>query len=181
MVRVKILALLAMAWAALSTAGMKAEELKMASQQLELTVEIPRLKVAEYHRPYVAIWIQGEKPEDLVNLAVWYQLKNPTDDSGHKWLPDLRTWWRRTGRGLEFPVDAVSAPTRPVGEHTLTFGKEKLAALAPGKYTLFVEAVREVGGRELLEIPFQWPSTKDTKHQVTGKKELGGVTLIVKP
>ena len=44
-----------------------------------------------------------------------------------------------------------------------------------------VEAVREVGGRELLEIPFTWPSDKPVKQQVQGKKELGAVSLTVKP
>ena len=34
----------------------------------------------------------------------------------------------------------------------------ELAKLAPGNYTLVVEAAREVGGRELLKIPFTWPA-----------------------
>lgn len=181
MVRMTFAALLVAGGCLASTTGLVAEELKMAGDQLEVTVEIPRLKVAEYHRPYVAVWIQGEKPDDVVNLAVWYQVKGPTDDFGTKWLPDLRQWWRRSGRGLQFPVDAVSGPTRPVGEHTLNFGKDRLAKLAPGKYRLMVEAVREVGGRELLEIPFTWPSDKPVKQQVQGKKELGAVSLTVKP
>ena len=29
-----------------------------AAQSIDVTVNIPRLKVAEYHRPYVAIWIE---------------------------------------------------------------------------------------------------------------------------
>jgi len=181
MVRTTLLACLMTSLALVAPLALRAEELKMAGDQLELTVEVPRLNVAEYHRPYVAIWVQGEKPEDIVNLAVWYQVKGSTPDFGEKWLPDLRQWWRRTGRGLDFPVEAVSGPTRPVGEHTLTFGKERLAGLKPGKYKLMVEAVREVGGRELLEIPFTWPSDKVTKQEVTGKKELGKVSLTIKP
>ena len=27
--------------------------------ELEVSVEIPKLNVAEYHRPYVAIWLEG--------------------------------------------------------------------------------------------------------------------------
>jgi hypothetical protein len=41
---------------------------------LTIGVEIPRMTVAEYHRPYVAIWI--EKPDETAvkTLAVWYEL-----------------------------------------------------------------------------------------------------------
>ena len=35
-----------------------------------------------------------------------------------------------------------------------------LAQLKPGQYAVVVEAAREVGGRELLRIPFQWPPQK---------------------
>ena len=52
--------------------------------ELEVTVEIPRLRVSEYHRPYVAVWIQDENNRVAANLAVWYQLKHPTDQSANK-------------------------------------------------------------------------------------------------
>ena len=29
------------------------------AQTMDVTVTIPRLSVAEYHKPYVAIWIEG--------------------------------------------------------------------------------------------------------------------------
>ncbi|QDT55776.1 hypothetical protein Pan44_38240 [Caulifigura coniformis] len=159
----------------------KADELQMKSDKMELKVEIPQLNVSEYHRPYVAMWIQNEKQEVVTNLAVWYQLKGTTDGAGTKWLPDLRQWWRRSGRNIEFPADGISAPSRPVGEHTVTIDDQKLAKLSPGKYVLLVEAAREVGGRELLEIPFHWPGDKSVTYQVAGKKELGKITLTVKP
>ena len=54
--------------------------------ELELNVEIPTLPVAEYHRPYVAIWIEGADQTIAANLAVWYQ----TRGDHTKWLPDLR-------------------------------------------------------------------------------------------
>lgn len=31
-----------------------------AAAQLEISVEIPQLAVAEYHRPYVAVWVERE-------------------------------------------------------------------------------------------------------------------------
>ncbi|WP_237228547.1 DUF2271 domain-containing protein [Rubinisphaera sp. JC750] len=151
--------------------------------ELEVTVEIPRLRVSEYHRPYVAVWIQDENNRVAANLAVWYQLKHPTDQSGTKWLPDLRQWWRRTGRGLELPIDGLSGATKPAGEHKLSFSTsdKQLADLKPGKYTLLVEASREVGGRELLEIEFTWPAQKKQNFRVSGKEELGTINLTIQP
>ena len=41
--------------------------------ELDVNVEIPQLNVAEYHRPYVAIWVEGADQKVAANLAVWYQ------------------------------------------------------------------------------------------------------------
>src|SRR5690606_26178624 len=46
----------------------------VAALEANVTIAIPRLEVAEYHRPYVAAWI--EKPDGKVtaNLTVWYDV-----------------------------------------------------------------------------------------------------------
>lgn len=155
----------------------------------DITLEIPRLRVSEYHRPYVAIWIEREDRSVAANLAVWYQQKDGKDagtrkqESGTKWLSDLRQWWRRSGRDQAFPIDGVSGATRPAGEHRLHFGSDKppLAGLAPGAYTLVVEAVREVGGRETVAIPFQWPPDGSRHLEAAGEHELGAVRLDLDP
>jgi len=41
--------------------------------------------------------------------------------------------------------------------------------------TEVVEAAREVGGRELLRLPFQWPPRAPTTAKVAGEHELGAV------
>jgi hypothetical protein len=149
---------------------------------LELDVEIPKLNVAEYHRPYVAIWVEGADQQLARNLAVWYQSRDSAEGHGSKWLPDLRQWWRRSGRTLQMPVDGISGPTRPAGKHALTFtDAQQLKGLAPGQYTLVVEAVREVGGRELLKIPFAWPAKAGAIGSAQGSSELGAVRLSAKP
>src|SRR5690606_36115656 len=109
--------------------------------------------------------------------------KDKGSDVGTKWLPDLRQWWRRTGRSLTLPVDGVTGATRPPGQHTETFSADhpQLAKLKPGKYVLMVEASREVGGRELLKIPFVWPGDKSQLHELQGSEELGKVVLSIKP
>ncbi len=70
---------------------------------LVVKLEVPKLNVAEYHRPYVAIWIERQDQTFAGNLAVWYDLKK-RDNEGVKWLKDMRQWWRRSGRDFG-PVD----------------------------------------------------------------------------
>lgn len=153
-----------------------------AAAELSLSIEIPRINAAEYHRPYVAAWIEGADGKAAANLTVWYQDKDTKEGHGTKWLPDLRQWWRKSGRTLKVPVDGITGPTRPVGRHALKFDHKhpELARLPPGRYTLVVEAVREVGGRELLKIPFDWKG-QPSSSSAQGKTELGTITLSTKP
>ena len=65
--------------------------------ELNLKLEIPRLDVAEYHRPYVAVWVENQDQSTAAQLAVWYQTDTKKED-GTQWLKDLRQWWRRGGR-----------------------------------------------------------------------------------
>lgn len=147
---------------------------------LNLTVEVPKLKVAEYHKPYVAIWI--ENPADSTaagTLAVWYDADSK-EDHGAKWLKDMRQWWRKAGREMSFPADGVSGATRAPGPQTVVFAGSKgaLKTLKPGAYNLVVEAAREVGGHEAVRVPFTWG--KPGKATAKGSSELGAVTVSVK-
>ena len=109
-----------------------------AAQELAVSVEIPRLRVAEYHRPYVAIWIEDEAGKAVRTLNVWY--------------------------------DGDLSPE----------GSRPLANLPAGNYKLRVEAAREVGGRELVTLPFQWPPRAATSASAEGKSELGTVRLTTR-
>jgi hypothetical protein len=149
---------------------------------LKITVEVPRLNVAEYHNPYMAIWVERDDATIAANLATWYdgKLKN---EEGKKWLKDMRLWWRRGGRAMTMPVDGVSGATRSPSTYTLSFssGKAPLGDLAAGSYKLMIEAAREVGGREVTEIPFQWPPKTLEKLSAKGNSEIGAVTVEIKP
>jgi hypothetical protein len=149
---------------------------------LTLKVEIPRLNVAEYHRPYAAIWIENADERFAANLAVWYDVKK-RDNEGTKWLKDIRQWWRKSGRELQMPVDGVSGATRAAGEHTLTVKgtNAPLDKLPAGDYQLVVEAAREGGGRELVRVPFVWPPKGAATAKAQGEHELGAVVLGITP
>ncbi len=77
---------------------------------LNITVEIPTLNVAEYHRPYIAIWLEDADQKVARNLVVWYQQRNGTEAHGTKWLPELRQWWRKSGRTAQLPATVPLTP-----------------------------------------------------------------------
>lgn len=150
---------------------------------LNVTVQIPSLNVAEYHRPYTAVWIEREDHSVAAQLAVWYAQKDSKEGAGTKWLPELRQWWRRGGRDLPMPIDGVSGATRPAGDQKLSFheGKAPLTELPAGKYELVVEAAREVGGREVVRVPFSWPASAPQQLVAKGNSELGVIKLDLAP
>ena len=147
---------------------------------LAVKVEIPQLNVAEYHRPYVALWLENADQSPAAQLAVLYDVKKK-DDAGLKWVKDLRTWWRKAGRDVKLPLDGVSGATRAAGQHTVTFGgaKHGIDKLPAGEYKLVVEAARAAGGREVVRVPFQWPAKGAVAASAKGKEELGAVALHI--
>ncbi len=150
--------------------------------ELALKLEVPQLNVAEYHRPYIAAWLENADQKVVANLAVLYDVKKK-DNAGTKWLKDVRQWWRKSGRDVAMPMDGVSGATRAPGEQSLTFpgAKAALDKLPAGQYTLVVEAAREAGGREAVKVPLQWPPKSAQNVSGQGKEELGAVVVQLKP
>ncbi len=157
------------------SAALAVPVLAAAPATMDVTVNIPRLKVAEYHKPYVAFWVEkaGAKPK---TVAVWYDHDMKANE-GTKWLRDVRQWWRVSGRTLTFPANGITGATRAPGTHKISFTRAQLGATAPGEYVLVIEASREVGGRELLRIPFSWPARAGAGGKAAGKTELGAVSV----
>jgi hypothetical protein len=151
------------------------------SAELTLKLQLPRMDIAEYHRPYVAAWIEKASDQSYAgNVALWYDLKK-RDNGGAKWLKDMRSWWRQSGHDTT-AADGVTGATRGAGDHTLNLlDSRAVATLAPGQYELVVEAARENGGREVARVPFEWPIRKLQSAKVQGQGELGAVSLDAKP
>lgn len=141
---------------------------------LKVVFEVPKLPVAEYHAPYVAIWI--EKPDGTAAGTLSVRFK-PNHD---KWLKDMRQWWRKAGRSMAFPADGITGATRAPGVQTFTFSGAQgaLKDLKPGQYTLVVEAAREAGGHEAVRVPFTWGKPGKAA-AAKGAAELGAVTVTV--
>ena len=161
--------------AALATSSAQAAD-------VQLKLELPRINVAEYHKPYVAIWL--EKPGEgkaLAQLALWYDTKKP-NNGGAKWVREMRQWWRAGGRTLTLPADGVTGATRAPGEHVINLGASAaLANLPAGQYEVVVEVGREAGGREVRRIPLSWPVKAAAETKVAGDDEIGALQLNVKP
>lgn len=124
--------------------------------QLDIHFELPKLDVAMYARPYVAIWVEDDAGKPVRTIALWQK-----DDT---WLKDIRRWWRKVGRYDRELVDARTSATRSAGKYRLSWdGKDDDGQpIEAGKYTLFAEVVREHGGRntvrqvlELGDSPFK--------------------------
>jgi len=149
---------------------------------LEIQVEIPRIDVAEYHRPYVAVWLQSADRKTVRDIAVWYDYKMPKEE-GKKWLKDLRQWWRVSGRSQNDMPDGITGATQPVGTHSIkvTDDHPALRELPAGKYEVVVEAAREKGGREVLRLPLPWPPGSSTSVDAKGETELGQVRATILP
>ena len=142
---------------------------------LTVSVEIPRLSVAAYHRPYVAVWIERPDNTAVRTMAVWYETSNVAE--GKDWLKDMRTWWRRGGRAMTMPADGISSATKAPGRHTVTLPGARLRDLPAGNYVVVVEAARELGGREVVRVPFGWGGANTAR--ATGSTELGAVSVTV--
>ncbi|WP_176595000.1 MULTISPECIES: DUF2271 domain-containing protein [Sphingobium] len=148
------------------------------AQTLDVTLTLPRLSVAEYHRPYVAIWLEKEGAPART-LSVLYDV-DKRNNGGAKWLRDIRMWWRASGRSLTLPADGISGATRAPGTHKLSFtaGKGGMPTLTPGKYMVVVEAARENGGREVVRVPLN-VTAAGGKGSATGQFELGAVSAVL--
>lgn len=142
----------------------------------DVTVVVPQLKVAEYHKPYVAIWLEEPGTPAGRTLAVWYDSDN-RENGGQKWLADLRGWWRKSGRDLRMPAAGLTGATRAPGPQRAALN---LGPLKPGAYTLVIEAAREEGGRELVRLPFAF-SGQPARAAAAGKTELGAVSVSIRP
>lgn len=129
-------------------------------------LEVPQVSVAEYHRPYVAVWVEDARRRQVLQIALWLEQE--------KWYRDLRSWWRRGGKSLALPVDGVSGATRRPGSYTVRASHE----LPAGEYTLNIEAVREVGGREHLRLPFTWAGVS-LSGEAAGETELGVIRYSI--
>jgi thiamine biosynthesis lipoprotein ApbE len=115
--------------------------------EVGIEFEIARIAGGRTRRPFVAAWIEDENGFPLRTLALWF--------NGNRWLPELRTWShgdqiRRQTEGSS--ILSISSATRAPGKYSLRWdGRDNAGKpVAPGKYTVLIEAAREHGTHQLL-------------------------------
>lgn len=140
--------------------------------ELDINLELARIDVFRYHRPYVAVWVEGEDHVPVRTIAVWF--------GKPRYLSELRFWYHNTQmRGNEDEIlRTVSSATRSPGRYTLKWdGKDdKGRFVKSGKYTICIEVAREHGTYQMIRQPMDFGGQP---RQVTlpAGTELGGATL----
>lgn len=125
----------------------------LAQANMEVELSLSEITTGQYHRPYTAVWVEDAKGQSVKTIALWVQ------HDGHKWFKDIRRWWRKAGRDNPAMVDAISSATRPAGKYRIGWdlSDDNGKPLPDGDYQLFIEVVREHGGRELIRHKFSLP------------------------
>jgi hypothetical protein len=142
-----------------------------ATLNIELTL---KQQLGEYHPPYVASWIENSQGKPVRTLLLWREQA--------KWLKDIRRWWRKVGKKDAELVDGITSATRITGKYPLSFLAEndEKVLLKKGKYTLFIEVVRENGGRAIIRQPFSLNGERST-FTLTATNETDEIKFSVTP
>ncbi|MEM6652064.1 MAG: DUF2271 domain-containing protein [Pseudomonadota bacterium] len=142
--------------------------------EFAVSINIPDLDVANYERPYVAVWIADTR-RTLIRVLL-------LAGDEPRWIEENYFWHRRFGRKAGSLVDAVSEPTRRPGNYTLLWdGRDHNGAVVPdGEYVLHVEAAREHGGHQHESLSFMLSADPIVLNYEAGE-ELGPVTMTFGP
>ncbi|QYJ79661.1 DUF2271 domain-containing protein [Shewanella acanthi] len=143
-----------------------------ASPNMAIDLTLPEITQGQYHRPYVAVWVEDAKGETVKTLSLWVA------SDGHKWLKDIRRWWRKAGRDDLSFVDGIASATKPAGHYKLNWDLTDDAgkAIEVADYTLFIEVVREHGGRDLVRQAFDL-TKGDFTTQLAATEETGVIDI----
>ncbi|WP_116367817.1 DUF2271 domain-containing protein [Parahaliea mediterranea] len=115
---------------------------------MHLRYELPSFEVAEYHPPYLSVWISNPRQQIVRNLLLLGETE--------RWARENRRWWRKSGRNDPGLLDGIARPTRSPGVYDLVWdGLNDFGEAVPaGEYVLNLEASRETGGSSYRKIPF---------------------------
>jgi len=140
------------------------------ASELEIALQLPKISEGQYHRPYVAVWVEDSSEKSVRLIEIWREKPD--------WIKDLRRFWRKTGRADQPLVDARTGATKGPGQYRLRWdGKDDQGVAVPnGEYQLVIEAAREHGGRQLVKQKFNWDGTAVALSVAAGN-EIGQVQL----
>ncbi len=137
-----------------------------------MAYEVPKIDAPKYYAPYVVIWITDADRKLVRTLALLGQKP--------RYLESNYVWWRRYGR-LTPGVDAQAKPTRPPGRYSAVWDgrDEHGGAVAPGRYTVHVEAARQDGGHTYETLELTLGAGGAAVAAAPAKDELGALKVTV--
>ncbi|HSL86635.1 MAG TPA: DUF2271 domain-containing protein [Bacteroidales bacterium] len=139
--------------------------------ELAIDLELARFEGRSL-RPYVAVWVENEKAEPVRTLALWF--------NNYKWLPDLKRWYSKNFEKTQEAeyIDAITGATRPAGKYTIIWDAkdDKGNLQGSGKYTVYIEVVRERGTYQLIRQPFEL-NDKPQRFDLPAGTEVSSVTI----
>lgn len=138
--------------------------------QVEVTYNLPKFDAANYRKPYVIVWVTDLEKNPIKTLQILGKRQD--------WQEDNYVWWRRYGRKQPGAVEAIGAPTRAPGRHTVGWDGTDNAGkrVAQGKYLVHIEAAREHGGHAYQTIEVNLGAAPVTG-AAAGKDELGAAQV----
>jgi len=157
------------AWLDPASAGQAPQQDGQACR-LQIGYTIPQIPGDRYRNPYLALWIARADGTPLRQLLVL--------GDRSRWLGELPAWWRHYGRNDTSAALGIARPTRAPGAYDVVWdGRDDHGrAVAAGAYVLQVEAAREHGGHETLQLPFDW-SARGRAVGARGGSEIGRLQL----
>lgn len=125
----------------------KQEKLWNASYEVVINLELAKMQGVA-RRPFLAIWVANSNNETVKNIALWFNKP--------RWLPDLKKWYiqhYKNYSSIPQELARISSATRPAGTYTFKWdGKnDKGEWVKQGKYTVFIEVVREHGTYQIMK------------------------------
>lgn len=142
-----------------------------ATEPVQITLELPKVTADNYHRPYLAVWLESPDRQAVATLALWKHKE--------KWLPELRQWWRKVGRQDNKAIDAISGATHNPGSYQINWNglDNQHKPIAAGAYVVHIEVSRENGGREYIHQAITLG--ENGLFALKGTSEIGAVTINV--
>lgn len=139
------------------------------ASEIKIQLNVPRLDVDPYHKPYIAIWLETPDREAIGTIALWVEKDT--------WFKDLRQWWRKIGRTAGGSLDGVTGATRLPGRYSIVWvaTDQKGEALPAGEYLINFEASREEGGRSYVRKKITLGEHNSI--HVAGSNELGEISI----
>ena len=138
---------------------------------LLISLELATPEAGRYHRPYVAVWVEDKDHNYIKTIALWSEKP--------RYLEDLRSWYRDSKAATTNIAYTVSSATRSPGKYTLRWNglDDAGKAVAPGNYTLFIEAAREHGTYQLMRQEINLDGHSVQKFTLGGNTEIAGASL----